>query len=477
MIDDLDAAADMLLTDPIGLFDRSVTQADSVDRDTLAEIQHRAMRKRFAEHYEGIEMLRKLADRHRITAVDEFDDLVPLMFPHTAFKAYPASLLVDKRFGTLAKWLDKQTVFDVGNVDMAGCSGLTEFVERLDDQTEVNVLTSSGTTGTMSLIPKSKVMTAYNMTEVWHRYMFQEFGTEPTPEQDAAVVDVVWPTFSKGTVGVMRTIPQLVDAFCGGDESRFHALYDFGVDSDLLVLASQLRIAAAKGELDRVEIDPELWARKEAWEARIATMPEDMNRFLVQMTEELAGERVFMIGSAQQLYDMASAGLARGARGVFAPDSVILTGGGMKGAVLPEDWLDAVHEFLGVERLRKGYGFSEGGAFHWRCEHDRYHVMPWVIPFVLDPDTSEPLPRKGEVTGRGAFYDLLSDSHWGGVITGDEVTIDFDTPCPCGRTSVHIADTVIRYSEKAGADDDRITCNATQSFADEAVDFMRQVRG
>jgi len=474
MIDDLDTAAELLLTDPMGLFDDSVTQLESVDRSTLEEVQRLAMGRRFEEHYAGIEILRKLADKHGISELNEFDDVVPLMFAHTAFKSYPASLLTNKRFDLLAKWLDKQTVYDVSNVDMDGCSGLTEFVERLDDQTELNVLTSSGTTGTMSLIPKSKKMTVYGM-QTWHKFMFQEFGTEPTEEQLNAAVDIVWPNFSRGTVGVLRTIPQLVDAFCGGDRSRFHALYEFGIDSDLLVLASQIRLATAKGELDRIEIDPQLLAKRDEFEKQIANMSEDMTEFLEEMTEQLAGQRIFMVGTAQQLFDMASAGLERGVREVFAPDSIVLTGGGMKGAVLPDNWLDVVHEFLGVERLRKGYGFSEGGTFHWRCEHDRYHVMPWVIPFLLDPDSLEPLPRKGVVTGRGAFYDLLSDSHWGGVITGDELTIDWDTPCACGRSSVHIADTIVRYSEKEGADDDRITCNATQSFADEAVEFMRGV--
>jgi hypothetical protein len=475
MIDDLDRAAELLLTDPMGLFENSVNQLGSADRATLAEIQRRAMALRFAEHYEGIEILRKLADKQGITQVVDFDDVVPLMFAHTAFKSYPASLLTKRRFDMLAKWLDKQTVHDLSLVDLEGCSGLTEFVERIDAQSELNVLTSSGTTGTMSLIPKSKKMTVYAM-QSWHKFMFQAFGTEPTEEQLDATVDVVWPNFSKGTVGVLRTIPQLIDAFCGGDRSRFHGLYDFGIDSDLLVLASQLRIAAAKGELDRVEISPDLLAKKEAFEAQLAKMPEDMARFVEEMAEQLAGQRIFMVGGPQQLHDMASAGLARGAERVFAPDSIILTGGGMKGAELPDDWLDIVHQFLGVDRLRKGYGFSEGGTFHWLCEEGRYHVMPWVIPYLLDPVTSEPLPRTGVVTGRGAFYDLLSDSHWGGVITGDELTIDWDTPCACGRTSVHIADDIVRYADKEGADDDRITCNATQSFAEEAVDFMKGVQ-
>jgi hypothetical protein len=448
----------------------------SIPRSELEEIQRRAMSLRFKEHYEGIEILRKLADKHGVTDVKEFDDVVPLMFAHTAFKSYPASLLTNKRFDLLAKWLGKQTVYDVSKADMEGCSGLQEFIDRLDEQTELNVVTSSGTTGTTSLVPKSKKMTEYGM-RMWHMAMFQEFGKEPTEEERNVTVDIVWPNYSKGTVGVMRAIPDMIDVFCGGDASRFHALYDFGIDSDLLLLASRMRAAAAKGELDRLEIEPHLLARKAEFEEQTARMPEDMAKFLQSCTEKLQGKRIFMVGSYSQLYDMAKEGLARGFKHVFAPDSAILTGGGMKGAVLPENYLDVIHDFLGVNEIKKGYGFSEGGTFHWLCGEGRYHVMPWVVPFLLDPDTSQPLPRGGVVTGRGAFYDLLSNSHWGGVITGDEVTIDWDTPCACGRTSVHIADDIIRYSEKESVDDDRITCNATQSFAEEAIDFMKGFEG
>jgi hypothetical protein len=87
--------------------------------------------------------------------------------------------------------------------------------------------------------------------------------------------------------------------------------------------------------------------------------------------------------------------------------------------------------------------------------------------------TSAPLPRRGVQTGRAAFYDVFVPSHWGGVISGDEITIDWDTPCVCGRTSVHIAHDIMRYSEKQGIEDVRITCSATQQVNDEAVAFMR----
>lgn len=467
--------AELLLSDPITLFDHSITKMHSIPRDELEAIQREAMAIRFKEHYEGVEVLRKLADRQGIKEAKEFNDIVPLMFPHTAFKSYPPSLLTDKRFDLLAKWLDKQTIYDLSKVDMQGCRGLEDFLARLDEQTPLNVITSSGTTGTMSLIPKSKKMTDYGM-RLWHMFMFQKFGQEPTEEQMNSTVDIVWPRHAKGTVGVARSVSALVKAFCGGDWSRFHALYEGSIDSDLLLLASRMRMAAAKGELDKLKIDPELLARKTEFEAQLAKMPEDMTRFLQECAKTLAGKKVFMTGTFEQLYKMASEGIQSGIKQVFDPDSAFLTGGGMKGAVLPDNYLEVIYEFLGVKEIKKGYGFSEGGTFHWLCEHGHYHVMPWVIPYQLHPETSQPLPRKGVVTGRGAFYDLLSESHWSGVITGDEITIDWDSPCPCGRTSVRIADTIIRYSEKQGTEDDRITCNATQSFAEEAVDFMKEYK-
>ncbi len=95
----------------------------------------------------------------------------------------------------------------------------------------------------------------------------------------------------------------------------------------------------------------------------------------------------------------------------------------------------------------------------------------------LDPETSKALPREGVQTGRAAFYDLLNESHWGGVISGDEITIDWDTPCQCGRSSVHIAHDIMRYSEKEGVEDDRISCSATQQVNDEVVNFMRGFEG
>ena len=201
-----------------------------------------------------------------------------------------------------------------------------------------------------------------------------------------------------------------------------------------------------------------------------------MAAFFERCTQQLAGKRVFMTGAYHLMYELAVEGLERGVKNVFAKDSAILTGGGLKGFVLPDGYMDVIQEFLGVDRIQEGYGMSEISAFHWACDEKHYHVQPWVIPFLLDPDTSEPLPREGVRTGRAAFYDFLNNSHWGGIISGDEITIDWSTPCRCGLASVHIAHEIMRYSEKQGVEDDRISCSATEEVKSEALRFLRGSR-
>jgi len=467
-----DDRARQLMTDPITFFDQSITKMHRIPQVELEALQRTAMAIRFKEHYAGIEILRNLADQLGITEVKEFTDVVPLLYPHTVFKSYPPSLLEKKRFELLNRWLSKLTTHDISKVDVSGCDSIEGWINRLDEVTPLSVIISSGTTGTISLIPRDKISAHYGM-RLWRLLLFQRFGTEPTAADLHPVVDVIWPRFANGKLGSLRLGGYMKTEFTGGDESRFHPLYSASLDTDLLFLSSKLKAAAARGELDRLKIDPTLLARKAEFEANQARAPQEMAAFLDKCARELRGRRILMIGTFVQLYDMAAAGLTKGMRNVFAPDSAIMMGGGLKGSNLPANWLDQVKEFLGVDRIQQIYGMSEVGVANWACDHGHYHVQPWCIPFVLDPDTNKPLPREGVQTGRAAFLDLMNESHWGGSISGDEITIDWSSPCACGLSSVHIHHDIMRYSEKQGVQDDRITCAATQQVVDEVIDFMR----
>src|SRR5258707_3870836 len=185
------------MDDPITFFGQSYTQMHTIPRGELEELQRQAISIRFQQHRQSIEMVRKLADRLGITEINEFNDVVPLMFSHTAFKSYPAALIDKKRFDLMTKWLDKLTRYDWSAVDPSDCTGIDAWIERLDAQTPLEVITSSGTTGTISILPKDKHGAEDGMV-LWKICLFQTFGHEPTDEQLNPSVDVVWPNFADG---------------------------------------------------------------------------------------------------------------------------------------------------------------------------------------------------------------------------------------------------------------------------------------
>ena len=219
------------MTDPLAFFDSSVTKMHSIEPSELALLQQQAMQKRVADHIKNISMVGNLAKRLNITAVENFNDVVPLFFAHTAFKSYPASLIDKKRWDLMTQWMQKLTTYDLSQVDTSQCDSLDQWLDALDEQTPLEVITSSGTTGTISLIPKSRAQAHYQM-KIWRCFLFQTFGTEPTEAEMNPDVDVIWPNHAKGKLGHLRMAALLRKEFTGGDESRFHALYEDANDND-----------------------------------------------------------------------------------------------------------------------------------------------------------------------------------------------------------------------------------------------------
>src|SRR3546814_13609612 len=77
---------------------------------------------------------------------------------------------------------------------------------------------------------------------------------------------------------------------------------------------------------------------------------------------------------------------------------------------------------------------SEIVAGNSKCEVGNYHFPPVTVPYVLDVDSGRPLPRTGRQTGRLAVMDLMPENYWGGLLTGDLVTIGgWSDPCDCAR--------------------------------------------
>jgi hypothetical protein len=153
---------------------------------------------------------------------------------------------------------------------------------------------------------------------------------------------------------------------------------------------------------------------------------------------------------------------------VFAADSVGTTGGGGKDVAIPDDWPALARKFTGIRNFKLSYGMTEMIGVMSRCPEGYFHIPPYYIPYLLDPETGAILPREGTQTGQFAALDLLAQTYWGGVISGDKVTIEWDRVCPCGRKGAHIHDSIGRYATNVTGDD-KITCSATIDNTDSAL--------
>lgn len=457
-----------LADDPIGFFGRSHTAMQSIEPAELAVLQLAALQYRFDTLKDAVPMLQKLAEKQGINSIETLADVVPLLFEHTMFKSYPPALLEKGRFKDLIAWLDKLTSEDLSGVDVADCSSIDDWIATLDRETSLRICHSSGTTGTMSFLPFSDAD--------WHRVArsvrvtyTQPFGSPAV--DDGAPIAIIFPFFRSGHSSHLRVNDALAEHIAGNDPELALSPYPGKMSSDVLYLGARIRAAQQRGDLNRLEVSPALRARKSEFEALEADMPAHMERFFDETLARLRGKRVFISGTWNLLHGIAAKGLARGENALFAPNSVVTSGGGAKGMTPPDNWQADVCKFFGVSQLGMAYGMSEIAALHLMCSEGHYHFAPWVIPYVLDPETSRPLPRSGVTTGRAAFYDLGASNRWGGFISGDEITVHWDDSCPCGRKSARIVGGIQRYSEKNGGDD-KITCAATESAHKDAMSFL-----
>ena len=461
--------------DPAKYFGDSHTRAHSMPKEELEALQLAGLQERFRQLKGTVPYLEKLVEAQGVRSINQLDDVIPLLFLHTVYKTYPPQLLADRQFTKINYWLNKLTAHDLSPIDVGGCARIDDWIEVMSEASEVVPWCSSGTSGVMTIMPHSKdemdrFARTYTMT-----YM-QEFGKEPDSAK-ASETHEIWPFYRYPGGGMNLDFDLRVKYMLGGDESRFHTLYPGKNSLDIRYLQTQMRLAEKRGELDKLEIPPDLLERKRELEQVERAMPERLDGFLAQCAEELRGKRIVMTGTWPLMYDMASKGLAAGREKVFSPDSRILAGGGSKGTVLPDNWRDDVCRFTGVEKLGGMYGMSEGLARHMTCDHDNTHFCPWVICFLLDPDTNKPLPRKGRVTGRFAFYDLLANSHWGGLVTGDKLTIDWSEPCPCGQSSAYIVGGEVgRYADERGGKDVLVPTAKLQAH-ETAMNFLVDFNG
>lgn len=433
---------------------RLTAMIDDKDRydvppDDLLATQLQAANDLFRDRLAKIPLLENRAAEGGITSVRSREELLPLLFAHTAYKSYPEGWLAEKKWDRLGRWLATISTHEVKDVDLDGVTNIDGWLGALE-QSGHYLCCSSGTTGKSAMMNSTKADLEWNRKEAMSSFAWGSgsvigdnrmmFGLGPgtTVARNNAIRDALIEGFTDpDTEPFMYPVPPI----------------SIGQITGMVVL----RKAIADGTARPAEI-----AEFEATSATRQKLMDDARTISAEALLKARKRKLLLSGMYANLYPLAQLVRELGFSGKdFHPENTIYIGGGLKGATLPDDYREYIAETfnLSPERTFQMYGMQEMNAAMPRCRAQRYHVPAWLMLLLLDESGENLLPASdGEVEGRAAFFDLSVNGRWNGVISGDKIVADYN-PCACGSRSPSIRDNIGRYADQPGGD--KISCSGT----------------
>jgi hypothetical protein len=436
-------------------------------RQAVEPLQVQALVHRFERLRPEVVALDSLASRQGVDQVDSLESAAPLLFDHRVYKSYPVSLVEKRQFDRLTAWLGRLTTHDLTTIPLDGVNSVDAWLARLDEHGMI-MLHSTGTTGKLSFLPRSRAE-----WRGWKPAFFESVRAASGVDFRTDAMPTFYPGYRFGHTTGTKMQRIFGEETAAGEAGR-HVLYDYAISSDLLSLAARLRTAEERGEVDKLDIDPQLLEEQRKLIEAGRRREQDLEEWFTKLAEEFRGQRVRIDGVSADLVRLALKGQAEGIKCDFAPGSVLFTSGGLKGLKdPPADWEGLLKDFFAIDRLCSIYGMTECMGTAPLCDAGYYHFFPYTIPLLLDPDGNV-LPRDGVQTGRFAFFDLLAASYWAGFITGDRLTIHWDEDCECGWKSPRLERSIARFSELEGGDD-KISCAGTEEAYSEFMDYVSTI--
>ena len=419
----------------------------------LQALQLRLLQRWFVAQHAHIPVLRRVAERKHLATITHLAEVVPLLFSHATYKTYPESLLDSGAWQQMNRWVATLTTRgqELQALDVTGVRSLDDWLTLLDRH-GFALAHSSGTSGKPSFLPKSASEQAAMCRAYCAAFRWGQ-GVDPARDK----MPVLCVTFQHGWSVIVRRTNDLAAAYAPTPGAILHAFA--GVQSPTqLRRQSTLRRLMAAGRLDpaaRVTFEQEVRQQQAATAASLEAF--------VQRMHQYRGQRVMLLGHTATIFQLATRLLAAGEHALFAPDSLVIHGGGTKGLPLPDDYATTLMRFAGVpqHQVVNLYGMTERNSTPLVCAAGRKHCSPWEIPLLLDRDAAHllnpPWGTAGIIEGRYAFVDLLAKTYWGGIVTGDQVAMHFDR-CPCGREGPQIL-AIRRYTDDVAApDEDKLSC-------------------
>jgi hypothetical protein len=406
-----------------------------------------ALDERLASDRESVVALRRVADKAGVEKIAEIGDVIPLLFSHTSYKNYPTALVEQGKWDMLAKWVDMFSANPTASqLDFADVDTIDDWIDRLHSAGHF-VQSSSGTGGKCSLMN----MTASDLA-VMRRIRVQNMAgaTGAAPDRSRLMV---FPVAHQPGHQLERVFEIYTDAF--GRPGHSYWLSENPVLVGDINHAGALRQAMARGSVRPSEVAEAHAAGERIRERTRADLLE-----IARLIASHHDEPMMICCIWAQHWHLTQVLREIGAPRLH-PDSVISTGGGLKGLVVPADYQDMIEAQYGINKAGwyRQYSCSEIISHMVGCSNGRYHVPPWVVPIVLEKNGEQLATERESVTvGRMAFFDFAVTGRWGGLITGDKVTFHTDR-CGCGRRSSSISE-VGRYADIADGEE-KLTCAGT----------------
>ncbi|MET0181116.1 MAG: hypothetical protein ABW194_11645, partial [Novosphingobium sp.] len=414
-------------------FTHDRAEYDSIFPEDVEAFWLEAARRRLARQAARIPSVAEMlgaTDPDSLTSLDQF---IPFLFDEDAYKTYDPAWLERQDYAALTAWMGRYTANDYSAVDMAGCASLTEWCRRIQDQTGDMISHSSGTSGTLSFVPRSRAdQDLFGDALMWN---FQSQAPGARREFFAGEPNDV-ALFSTSPRHMFRITSGIFDAL----ERRYGMTvraFEATQPPEFAIAQARIRRAERQGRPEALADDPIVARFRHAVEEWNATAAERMSAWVTDLVENFRDRRVIVQGSFDLAWAIVLEFKARGIESAFGSGSILSVIGGIKdGSTLPADWQEQLKATLGLtdDSYSMGWGMSEINGGLRQCPGGKLHFGPHIVPFVLEPGTRQPKPRQGVQTGQLALLDLVSEDNWGGMVSGDAATVHWDGGCGCGRT-------------------------------------------
>jgi hypothetical protein len=390
--------------------DLVVTRNYYADESTVREQRRNAIRMAHRHHYNNNFFYR---ENCRIKGIGESitpDHYPALVFPDSVFKSYdlPSPEKAGAKFNG---WVSR-----IASVPVESATRKSNSLENLlldYERHGLSLTFSSGTTGKFTFLPRDDYT------------------------RSIAVRSCV------ATYEAMRRSSGKKEYFITGlpRHTFLHIGYYFGRVSEAIAPGNvYYPYETLKADFIRLRMrGPQNLREKLLNEMVKIRLPETEKKAIMGIVAELVkrkGEYVVFLAAPYLLVETAKYVLENGIDCRLSPESILTSSGGFKTRMATSrDGMNKLFQEafdVSPERYVDFYGMTETNSIMAECAAAGHkHVPPWIEPLLFD-DRMEPLEPAGVVTGNYAFLEPSSRSFPGFILTGDRVTIDYETQCPCG---------------------------------------------